>query len=62
MWIDYNSPLICNKCGHKWKGEILQDVAISVWIAHVKALHCPQCGADWKAISFGQEPDETVRL
>jgi len=54
IWVDHQ-PVRCD-CGHEWMADMLQNVAIKVWIAHIKSLRCPQCGDGWRAISFVLQP------
>jgi len=49
IWVDHQLIRCCD-CGHEWMADMLQNVAIKVWIAHIKSLRCPKCGAGWRSI------------
>ena len=48
--------IVCKKCNHQWRENILQNVLVKVWTAHVRSLRCLNCGADYHELAFKREP------
>lgn len=50
--------LVCRKCQHHWRENMLQMVTFDTYMAHMRSIHCPACDANYEHLSFVLETSQ----